>query len=151
MKKLLTILLICAFANLTFAYTPTNSEIKLLNQVKPEIIKIYNKDVNKAYSVKNNINSFLDKYKKKESAIYVLNFINNVTLEYIKDYESKLKAEQEKEKEETIKYQNIDDIITSQNDKLFVLNNNNTKTIASFEIEPKYDHLYLQNVYLENI
>jgi hypothetical protein len=68
MKKLLTILLAFAFTtNLSFAvYSPTSSETELFNQAKIKITNLYNKDINRAYSVKNNINKFFTKYEKSE-------------------------------------------------------------------------------------
>jgi hypothetical protein len=90
-----------------------------------------------------------------------LNFINSVTDEYIKSYEDNIKAEEEKqkieeekqkekEKEEISKLPDFDNVIKAQDEKLSILTKD-TKTIANFSIEPKYDHLYLENVYFENI
>jgi hypothetical protein len=69
MEKLLTILLAFVFTtNLSFAaYSPTNKEIELLSQIKPKIINLYDKDINKAYSVKNDIDKFFVKYKENEA------------------------------------------------------------------------------------
>jgi hypothetical protein len=56
MKKTIITLLVFVFTiNSSFAYTPSNKEINLLNQAKPKIIEIYKTDVKKAYSIKNNI------------------------------------------------------------------------------------------------
>jgi hypothetical protein len=68
MKKLFTILLVFTFTiNSSFAvYSPARSETELLNQAKSKIINLYDKDINRAYSVRNNIDKFFVKYKENE-------------------------------------------------------------------------------------
>jgi hypothetical protein len=77
--------------------------------------------------------------------MYFLNFIDEITDDYIKSYENKLALELENKEK-----QNIEDITTSQTDKLKILDKE-TKTLATISLKPQDENVYLNNVYFENI
>jgi hypothetical protein len=74
-----------------------------------------------------------------------LNFVNEITDDYIKSYEYKLNLELENREK-----QDIEDIITSQNSKLKTLDKE-TETLAIISLKTQDESAYLNNIYFENI
>jgi hypothetical protein len=130
-----------------------------LSNFEIKVSKIFENDISKAYNLDKNINNLLPKYRDNTRNKAILNYLKNFTSNNIKSYEKKLlekiKLEEKKleeitkkEKEEKIQAEIID-LEKKYINKLPVLNRE-TKTISTFTIEPKFDHIFLKNVYLKN-
>lgn len=155
MKKLIKLWVVFLLLNSVVFWA--NNSLKIdswyLEWAKKKIESLYNKNPEQAYKVQKNISSFYSRYKNNASWIFLLQYIEAVTNNYIKDYEKYLEAQKEadKKKEEETILQTIDEKINKQNSELKVLDDKDVKKIATFDIEPKYDNLLLKNVFFENI
>lgn len=162
MKKLLSIIFVfMLWISSISAYNLNNKDLSRLSNFELQVAKIFENDISKAYNFQKNINILLPKYKDNTKNKAILNYLNQFTNNTIKSYEQKIlekiRLEEEKrleelkqkEKDEKIKAEIID-LEKQYINKLPVLNRE-TQTISTFTIEPRFDHIYLKNIYLKNI
>jgi hypothetical protein len=148
MKKILSIIFVFILSvNSISAYNLNEKDLSILSNFEIKVSKIFENDISKAYNLDKNINNLLPKYRDNTRNKAILNYLKNFTSNNIKSYEKKLlekiKLEEEKKLEEII------DLEKKYINKFPVLNRE-TKTISTFTIEPKFDHIFLKNVYLKN-
>ncbi len=157
MKKILWVfILYLLLINTTFWYELSSSDLKSLVIYKSKIIKNLEKNPNRVFSLKSKLDIILKTYPKNTKNHVILNNIYDFINEYILTYENNI-LKQKKQIDEQLKIDEINknlelsklnDIKKKENLELL---KKDTSIISNFIIEPKYDHLYLKNIYLENI
>lgn len=157
MKKIIVIFLLLLSFNTTYSYDLNENKQKVLDGIILKISKIYEKEPLKSNVLISKIELLLTKYDKNSEVYYMLNYI----LEYSKIFLSNYNATKN-DKIEIIINENtwalenttyvpqIDIDLKKQNESLKYLELDNLKTISSFSVEAKYDHIYLKNIYLKN-
>lgn len=159
MKKFITLILLLFIGNTSYWYELPSKNQKLLDNIKLKVLKIYNKDPNKAYILTDRIEKLLPDYKNNIVIFYSLNYILKFSIDFITSYESSIvknintqtaSLESSTWSTNDIFVAQIDKDLLIQIDNLNTLTIGNLQTISSFNIEPKNDHLYLKNIYLHN-
>lgn len=158
MKKLIIFFVISLFLyNSSIAYEFTQRELNQISNFKSQAKKFYDKNPDNAYQIKAKLEKLLNNYGKDTKNYAILNYLYNYTKDYILSYEInyieiKRKEEEalkQKKLEETQNLKKVSDIQKTYLNSLSKLNKSTT-TLSSFSLEPKYDHIYLKNVYFEN-
>jgi len=156
MKKILIVFLLMFFVNNAFCYDLPEKNQKIVDDLIVKLSKIYEKDPNKSTIMKSRIEELLPKYIDRPVIYYSLDYILQYTNDFLYNYNMTKNEETSSLDENMLTtstwtiYQ-IDKDISSQKENLADFNLTNLKTIASFTIQAKYDHIRLKNLYLKNV